>query len=103
MFQSRKNKDRDLAVPSEVEKDNQATEVLRAWVANGGLVCTLRPETWDDPSSWGIVLADVTRHIANAVKELRGDDSAITIAAIRAMFNSELADAADEPTGRFEP
>ena len=101
MFRSRKDKVRDLAVPAEVESDLKAKEVLRAWVANGGLVCSLRPETWNDASSWGIVLADVARHIANAVKYLNGDDPVVTASRIRAVFNSELADPTDKPTGGF--
>jgi hypothetical protein len=101
VFRSNKNADRDLPVPSEVEADPKAREVLRAWVANGGLVCGLRPETWEDPSSWGIVLADATRHVANAVKDLKGHDPAVTAAKIRAVYNSELTDPTDEPTGHF--
>jgi hypothetical protein len=53
---------RDLAVPPEVEKDASAREVFRGWVANGGFVCALRPETWKNRASWGIVLADAARH-----------------------------------------
>jgi len=74
VFRSKTNKDRDLAVPSEVEADPKAREVLRAWVANGGLVCALRPETWSETSNWGIVLADLARHVANAVHDLKGDE-----------------------------
>lgn len=76
-------------------------EVLRAWVANEGLVCAVRPETWEDATAWGIVLADVARHVANAVQELKGDDPAATVARIRAVFNSELSEPTDTPTGRF--
>ena len=88
-------------MPSEVEADSNAREVLRAWVANGGLVCALRPETWPDASSWGIVLADVTRHVANAIKDLSGDDPVATVERIRAMYNTELGNPTDEPTGHF--
>ena len=101
MFKSRENKGRDLIAPAEVERDPKSREVLRAWVANGGLVCSLRPETWNDASSWGIALADVTRHVANAVRELNGDDPAVTVSRIRAVFNAELTDPTDEPIGHF--
>jgi len=101
VFKSKKNADRDLAVPSEVDPDSKAREVLRAWVVNGGLVCALRPETWADASSWGIVLADVTRHVANAVRDLKGDDPVITAERIKAVYNSELTGPTDEPTGHF--
>lgn len=98
MFNSRKKNDRDLDVPREVENDPNAREVLRAWVANGGLVCALRPETWPEASNWGIVLADVARHVANAVRDLKGDEPAVTVEKIRKLFNAELAGPTDEPT-----
>ena len=101
MFKSNKNSDRDLVVPSEVEADPKAREVLRTWVANGGLVCALRPETWPDASSWGLVLADVVRHVANAVRDLKGDEPTATVEKIKALFNAELAAPTDEPTGHF--
>jgi hypothetical protein len=50
---------------------------------------------------WGIVLADVTRHIANAVRDLKGDDPAATIAKIREVYNSELADPTADCTPSF--
>jgi hypothetical protein len=100
VFRSKKN-DRDLVLPPEVEADRKAREVLRAWVANGGLVCALRPETWPDMIGWGIVLADVTRHIANAARDLKGDDPAATIEKIREVYNRELADPTADCTGSF--
>ena len=68
MFRSKKSSPRDLSVPSEVEADPKAKEVLRVWVANDGVVCALRLELWKEATSWGIVLADITRHVAHAVK-----------------------------------
>jgi hypothetical protein len=94
--------ERDLNVPSEVERDAKAREVLRAWVANGGLTCSLRPDTWGDPSAWGIVLADVARHVANAVRDLNGEEPTATTAKILAVFNAELSEPTGEPSGRFQ-
>jgi hypothetical protein len=62
---------------------------------------SLRPETWNDASSWGIVLADVARHVANAIKDVKGDDPALTVARIAAVFNCELANPTDDPAGEF--
>ena len=62
----------------------------------------MRPEAWDDASSWGMVLADVARHVTNAVKDLKGVEAASTVERIKAVFNSELQDPTDEPTGRFD-
>lgn len=85
-----------------METDPKAREVLRAWVANGGLICALRPETWDDAANWGIVLADVARHIANAVQELHGEEASATLAEIQNVFNAELGEPTDTPTRYFE-
>jgi hypothetical protein len=92
---------RDLEVPPEVERDATAREVFRGWVANGGLVCALRPEIWEDRASWGLVLADAARHIANATAELDGTDPAVTVQRIRKIFNQELDSPTDKPTGNF--
>jgi hypothetical protein len=96
------NEDRDLPVPKEASADPNATEVLRAWVADGGLVCNLRPSAWEDAGAWGIVLADVARHVANAVRSSGGDKQSVTLARIRELFNAELADPTDAPSGYFQ-
>jgi len=101
VFDKKRKSDRDLTVPTEVEVDPKAREVLRAWVANDGLVCALRPETWPEAGNWGIVLADVARHVANAVRDLNGTDPGETIMKIRTLFVAELDSPTDEPTGHF--
>jgi hypothetical protein len=92
---------RDLEVPPEVERDAKAREVFRGWVANGGFVCALRPETWKNRASWGLVLADAARHIGNAIAELDGTNPAVTVQSIRKIFNEELDSPTDQPTGNF--
>jgi hypothetical protein len=92
---------RDLPIPSDVAADSNAQEVFRAWVANGQLICVLRPTRWKDSSAWGILLADAARHVANAIRDEVGDEPAATVAKIRDMFNRELKDPTDEPTGGF--
>ncbi len=49
----------------------------------------------------GLVLADVARHVANALRDASGEDPQVTVAKIRELFNAELADPTDEPTGSF--
>jgi len=43
--------------------DQGGVEVLRAAIVEGGLHVSLR-RAFDDPEAWGMLLADVTRHIA---------------------------------------
>lgn len=90
-----------LDVPEEVRGAPDSTEILRAWVSGGGLVCNLRPTVWKDASAWGIVLADVARHVANALHDARGEEQFPTLQQIRELFNRELDAPTDEPTGRL--
>lgn len=51
-----------LDVPPDVSDDG-GHEVLRAFVSQGGLSVALR-RSFDDPLTWGILLADLARHAA---------------------------------------
>jgi hypothetical protein len=90
-----------LAIPPKAIADRESAEMLRAWIAAGGLHCTMRVGTWNDAGNWGILLADVARHIANATEEADGTPSPDTLARIRLLFNIELDHPTDEPSGRF--
>jgi hypothetical protein len=49
-----------------------ATEVLRVWAQDDGqLVVALIP-SWEEPEAWGVVLADVARHVARAHHQTTG-------------------------------
>ncbi len=65
----------ELELPDGVHDAEMATEVLRAWVADGGLHVIFNPETFShDVSEWGRMLGDIAQHIAHAV-ELDGQMS----------------------------
>ena len=57
---------KELAPPPAVSRDKAAFELLRVWVAEQGQHVSLRSGAWEDPFAWGIVLADLARHIVNA-------------------------------------
>ena len=56
----------ELLVPPMAEDDPKAIEVLRVWVAKGGQHVSINPFIWNEPEAWGIVLADLAGHLANA-------------------------------------
>lgn len=76
-------------------------EVMRAWIVDGKLHVSLMPTAFEKKEAWGILLADVTNHIANALAESKGFDSGKTVAAIADLYNKELSQPTDEPTGQF--
>jgi len=54
-----------LDIPPNASFDQEASEVLRAWVTRGNLEVSLK-RGWDEPGAWGILLVDLARHAARA-------------------------------------
>ena len=68
-------------------------EVLRAVIVDGGLHVSLR-RAFDDVEAWGMLIADVTRHIARiyATESTLTEDEVIE--RVRSLYNVEM----DSPT-----
>jgi hypothetical protein len=68
-------------------------EVLRAAIVDGGLHVSLR-RAFDDVEAWGMLIADITRHIAR----IYASESTLTedqvIERVRSLYNAEM----DSPT-----
>ena len=54
-----------LRIPDAARTDAKSFEILRVWVARQDQHISMRTGVWEDPASWGVVLADLARHIAN--------------------------------------
>src|SRR6266852_8974668 len=68
-------------------------EVLRAVIIDGGLHVSLR-RAFDDPEAWGMLIADVARHVARVYATEDKFREEETLARVRAIFEAEL----DAPT-----
>jgi hypothetical protein len=79
----------ELPTPPEAAAEG-ATELLRAWVIDEAVQCTLRAGAFEDPATWGVLLADVVCHVAEAFAEDEGRDPAETVRLIRASFDAEM-------------
>lgn len=94
--------DNRLSIPPAAISDPHSVEMVRAWIANSALHCSLEVGVWSDKvGAWGILLADIARHVANAMEEQEGAAVSETIAAIRQAFDAEMDSPTDEPTGGF--
>ena len=93
----------ELPIPPQARSDKKADEMVRAWVAHQGLHCSLNVDSRGDQERifWGILLTDIVRHVANALRDARGWDVPETIAEIRRVFNAELDDPTAEASGQF--
>jgi len=87
---------RELELPPVATANNKSLEVLRVWAAPGEPQQLVLKTTWRDPGAWGLLLADVARHAANAYAN-EGRDRAGALARIREMLDAEFLTPTDEP------
>jgi hypothetical protein len=89
-----------LSIPPAAQRDKASFEVLRVWIAEQSQHVSIRSGAWDDPFAWGIVLADLARHIALA-HELQGHavDKDAFLERLLEGFNAEIDNPTDEPEG----
>ena len=97
-----------LVVPPAAQRDENAIQMVSAWIAENGLHCTLKIGMWqenghNETRAWGILLADMVRHISNAMQEKYGEPAGETADLIVQALLREF----DEPTsaakGGFSP
>lgn len=93
----RQQGDKQLAVPDAATADPAAFELLRVWVAHQAQQVTLRPGVWQEPSAWGVMLADLARSIvkihAENDAELDGD---AFLSALLEGFDNEIESVLEE-------
>ena len=75
------------APPGALEKGG--TEVLRAAVVDGGLHVSI-VRAFDDPEAWGMLIADVTRHVARIYATESNMPEERTLERIRNIFDAEM-------------
>jgi uncharacterized protein DUF5076 len=91
-----------LDIPPAASRDKGSFEILRLWVAEQGQHVSLRAGTWEDPFAWGIVLADLARHIVTAEScGKKGFDKDVYLARILEGFQAEVDSPSDDPTGEI--
>lgn len=82
--------------------------MIRVWLANDQQHVSLNIGFWEDRgvderSCWGILIADMVHHIANAHLEQYGHDVTDTIERIKASFLEQIVDLTPERIGGFVP
>jgi len=73
--------------------ESGGVEVLRAVIVDGALHISLR-RAFDDPEAWGMVMADISRHVARIYATEDKFSETETLERIRSLFNAEM----DSPT-----
>ena len=89
-----------LSVPAAVKDDARSFELLRVWVAQSGQHVSLLPGVWEDPAAWGIMLADLAKHVAISYEQNAGFDPQKTLLRIQSGWDAELGSPTDHPSGQ---
>lgn len=97
-----------LVIPPAAQRDENSIQMISGWIAEHGLHCSLNVGMWEaqghnEPAAWGIMLADVVRHVANALKNANGSDPTETALQIVESLWVELKDPTSGAQGSFHP
>ncbi len=101
--------ERELIEPTGITGDENATEMIRVWIAHNDLHVAMRLGMWEDADdsdvderdAWGELLADLTRHIANGMMREYGWNYDSTRDRIRAAFLRNFDDKSGNIEGDF--
>jgi hypothetical protein len=91
----------ELKIPDIAKSDPGSVEILRVWLSGGSQHVSLKTGVWDDPAAWGLMLADLARHVANSYA-VQGKDREETLSRILKGFKVETEHPTDEPRGAIE-
>ena len=86
-----------LPMPPAALRDGHAVELARVWIAEQGLHCSLKFGLYADDGlaretiAWGIILADLAGHVADALRAEGMGAKADLLEAIMAGFNAEVS------------
>jgi hypothetical protein len=88
---------REQPLPPDVMGRDDATEVLRAFVIDGGLSIAFQ-RAFEEPDMWGLLLVDIARHAARAYARESDYTEEDALARIVEMFEAEIARPTDMGT-----
>ena len=81
---------REQPLPPDVIGRDDATEVLRAFVVDGGLSIAFA-RAFEEPDMWGLLLVDVARHASRAYARESDYSEDEALRRIIDMFEAEIA------------
>jgi len=80
---------KEQPLPPDVMSRDDAVEVLRAFVVDGGLSIAFT-RAFDEPDMWGMLLVDIARHAARAYAKESAFTEDEALARIIDMFEAEI-------------
>jgi hypothetical protein len=95
----------ELTIPPAAVRDAKSVETIRAWIAGHELQCSIfvgmyKDSKFSEEWAWGILLADVARHVSDTLMK-SGQTQSSCVEAIKESFLRELAKPTSETEGDF--
>ena len=100
---------KQLPRPDRVEKDEYAVEMIRGWIAERGLACSLNLGHWhhnsklDERHAWGVMMADLARQIAIQLEAVTEQDPKESLKVLVEAMLSELGNDGSSATENETP
>ena len=88
-----------LLIPEAAQSDAKSFDLLRVWVAHNDQHVSLRTGVWDDPAAWGLMLADLAKHIVSSYGQHVPLDRLNTLKRLKAAFDVELQSSMNATSG----
>src|ERR1700749_4541522 len=88
---------KEQPLPPDVMDRDAATEVLRAFVLDGGVSPAVQ-RAFEQPDMWGLLLVDIARHAARAYSRESESTEEEALSRIVEMFEAEIARPTDTGT-----
>ena len=98
---------KSISIPPAALEDDTSVEMARVWVAQQGLHCVLNVGTYRDSgireaTAWGVILADMARHLSHALRDNGLEaDSEVALAEIQEVMMRELDHPTSNAAGEF--
>ena len=82
---------RRLVIPTELESDESAFELVSAWFSSNRVKIMTRSGTGldDNPAIWGEILAGVAENIAVCIQDVNGAEPSETLATIKSSLDAK--------------
>jgi hypothetical protein len=90
-----------LPAPNKTTQTADAFELFSVWYVDGAPYVTVRAGAWKDPAAYGIMIADLMRHIAHAYWQVGGQDKQEAFLRILEGFAAQIEFPTDEPAGKL--
>jgi hypothetical protein len=94
-------------IPAAAQRDKNSVELARIWIAEGKLNCSIKIGMYndmgkDEPFAWGIILADVAKHISDAMMLRFNVEHEDTLDIIFSSFKGEMEKSTSKADGAFK-